>query len=250
MPRGRCRGGTRDAPTAPTAPRPRLARLHCGERPAFPRCPQAQDPPQGWKWNTRLVAAAMALVIGYRAAAHTRARPRSSPGAPHPKLGVSGGTAEGAGDTPPRCAWVLMPLRHPAPGAGGEAQGWVPLARPAPSPVPLSAPDRLLPEARGDLARTCKPGFFGPVRPHRRLQVRVWEGLVSFCEETRWAQGPTESCHCGGSRKGFHSTGFKRAAGLRPLFSAGGLRSAPFIHPGSSGGKPSYSSSRKRAWTN
>lgn len=56
----------------------------------------------------------MALAIGCGTAAHTRAHLGSSPRASDPKLRVSTQPVEEAGDTHPRRAWVLMPLRRPA----------------------------------------------------------------------------------------------------------------------------------------
>lgn len=72
------------------------------------------------------------------------------------------------------------------------ALGWVPPAHPEPSPAFHSTPGGLLPGARGNLARTRRPGFFWPARPPRRHRVRGWEELVKFWEEARWVQRPTE----------------------------------------------------------
>lgn len=101
----------------------------------------------------RWVAAAMAPAIG-RTDAHARVRPGCgllTPEPRDPERGVSGGRAAGAGDTPPRRAWVLVPPDAPPRCRPGRVP-------PAPSPALRPVPGWLLPGARGDAARTRRSG--------------------------------------------------------------------------------------------
>lgn len=107
-------GGIRSPPNVPTARRPAKHAFSADIRRPVCSAGRLRHPPHSCRWNTRLVAAAMALAIGCGTAAHMRAHPGSSPRASDPKLGVSAQTVEEAGDAHPRRAWVLMPLRRPA----------------------------------------------------------------------------------------------------------------------------------------
>lgn len=117
--RPRCPGasagsGIRSPPSAATAWRPAKHAFAADIRRPVCRAGGLRHPLHSCRCNTRLVDAAMALAIGCGAAAHTRAHLGSSPRTSDPKPGVSTQPVEEAGDTHPRRAWVLMPLRRPA----------------------------------------------------------------------------------------------------------------------------------------
>lgn len=109
---------------------------------------------------------------------------RTHPGLRRPKLGVSGGTPQGAGDTPPRRAWVLMPLRRPARRARPSGPGPVPGARPAPSPHPVRRSSRSAWRPR----QTGRHGFSEPARPPGPRRVRGWAAL-EFLRRNRCGPG-------------------------------------------------------------
>lgn len=190
-------------------------------------------------------------------AAQTRASPGSSLGALGPQTRRLRPASGGSWQHTPEPRLGPNAAQTACTGVGDHVVlGWVPPAHPEPSPAFQSTPGGLLPGARGNLARTCRPGFFWPARPPRRHRVGAGRSWLNFGKKLDGSRDPRSKplWQVGG---GLLRLSFKRASGVRPLFSAGGPGKAqpaacpaPCIHPGCSGDKPSSSSFRSRSPTN